>query len=223
MKLDALLKNLLVNEVVLNTSARCTDHSIDDLKLELQRSIATTKTQEQLHRMILQFEIDRCRKTFWHVTQKRNPNIMPKPTPLQCHLSNQTETIMQCQHFLNEMSEETKEMARTIDKLRKQRKHWDQAYKQYQIHNYHYIDCHGTVHENTMQYVDNNGRVHDEPMHFIDSNGTIYDQEESDNTDDDCTLSTPSQTLFTHGCYNDFLPRRKRPKVRRIAKYFAKR
>jgi hypothetical protein len=221
-QLDALLKELTLNDTTLMDSTKCNAHTIDTLQDELSRKIATTKAQEELYRILLKFEIARCRNTYWHTKSNRYSHIANNTAPLQRKMSNQIEHLMQRQECLEEMNENAKEMAKTIDKLREQRKHWDQ-YDQYHVNHYRHIDFNGVLHENTMQYLENYGRVHTEPISFIDSNGTIHEQEQFDNLDGKCKSSRNPTILCNYGCYNGISPRRKRPNIKRTAKYFAKR
>ncbi len=74
---------------------------------------------------------------------------------------------MQSNECLQEIKEETTEIKQTIDQLRDQHKHWDQAHKQYHIDNYRYIDCHGVLHEKMVHYIDDLGRTQETPLQYM--------------------------------------------------------
>jgi hypothetical protein len=91
-QMDALLKELTLNETTLMDSTGCTDHTIDTLQDELKRRITTTKAQEELHRILLKFEIARCCNTYWYTKSNRYPHIATNTAPLQRKMSNQINT-----------------------------------------------------------------------------------------------------------------------------------
>ena len=72
-KLDTLLTKMLANKATLSDSGDRIDQKSDDLWTEMKQSIAIIKAQDELHKIMLQFEIDRRRKTFWNEKPKQNP------------------------------------------------------------------------------------------------------------------------------------------------------
>lgn len=94
--------------------------------------------------------------------------------------------------------------------------HWDQAYQQYQLNNYRYIDSQGILHENTLQYLDAQGRVHAAPMHFFDTEGRVHAKEYLDEIEE---IFEPQPVQEKYMCYRGMSPRRKNPNVKRVQKY----
>jgi hypothetical protein len=121
---------------------------------------------------------------------------------------------MQSTECLTEIKDEVGEIAKTIDKLRDRRKHWDQVYQQYHVNNYHCIDSNGILHEDVTHYVDCDGVAHTRPLQFVAPFGTVYND-----------LNYESDTMAAndkHKCYRSISPRRRVPHVRRAQKYFEK-
>jgi hypothetical protein len=94
-KLDMMLKQMMSNDKILSETGRCIDENIKNLQEQVQKSVTATKALDSLNKILLQFEMDRCRKTFWNVEPKQNPWSMPKKIPLQRHISKPLEQLMQ--------------------------------------------------------------------------------------------------------------------------------
>ena len=169
-----MLKQMMSNDKILSETGRCIDENIKNLQEQVQKSVAATKAQDSLNKILLQFEMDRCRKSFWNEEPNQNPWSMPKKIPLQHHISKPLEQLMQTNECLVEIQEEVNEIAKAIEKLSVHCKHWDQVYQQYHVNNYHYIDSHGILHEDVMQYVDSDGVAHTSPLQFVAPFGTVY-------------------------------------------------
>lgn len=156
---------MLANEVALSDSGNAIDQTIAELQTKVKHGIAITKAQEDLHKNL---------SAIWNWSLPQN--LLEWKTQANS-ITIQLERLFQSHECLTEIDEEAKVVSNTIDKLRKQRKHWDQAYQQYPLNNYQYIDSQGILHESTLQYLDTQGRVHAAPMHFFDTEGKVHAKE----------------------------------------------
>lgn len=186
----------------------------------MKQSISATKAQEELRKVLLQFETSRCHKTFWNENPKLNPWTAQKKSPLQHSILIELEHLMQSDQCLKEIGEEAKEISTTMDKIHEQCKHWDQAYQQYQVNNYLYIDSQGIVHKNTIQYLDNHGRVHTTPMQYVDTEGKLHTYEQLINSSQPFKLQPVDDK---HRCYRKMLPCHRNPNLEQTQKYFQRR
>ena len=105
-KLDMLIKKMLANDAILSETGHCIDENIKNLQEQVQKSVAATKAQVSLHKILLQFEMERCRNTFWNDQTKMNSWSTPKKIPLQRSISKPLERLMQTTQCLNEIQEE---------------------------------------------------------------------------------------------------------------------
>ncbi len=56
---------MMANDKILSETGCCIDENIKNLQEQVQKSVAATKAQDSLNKILMQFEMDRCRKTFW--------------------------------------------------------------------------------------------------------------------------------------------------------------
>jgi hypothetical protein len=101
-----LIKKMLANDTILSETGHCIDENIKNLQEQVQKSVAATKAQDSLHKILLQFEMERCRNTFWNDQTKMNSWSTPKKIPLQRSISKPLERLMQTTQCLNEIQEE---------------------------------------------------------------------------------------------------------------------
>ncbi len=106
-----LIKKMLANDAILLETGHCIDENIKNLQEQVQKSVAATKAQVSLHKILLQFEIERCCNTFWNDQPKMNSWSTPKKIPLQRSISKPLERLMQTTQCLNEIQEEVNEIA----------------------------------------------------------------------------------------------------------------
>lgn len=115
--LDTLIKRMLANKAFMANSGDCIDDTIEKLHTEIKQNIAVVKAQDALHKALLKFEMNRCRKTFWNTTTKLNHRTDPHKTPLQCSISAPLECLMQSEECFNEKKEEIFQIEHSIGKL----------------------------------------------------------------------------------------------------------
>lgn len=65
-----ILKKMLANDKILSETGQWIDKSIKNLQGHVQKSIAAMKVQDSLHKILLQFEMDRCHKNFGVTNQR---------------------------------------------------------------------------------------------------------------------------------------------------------
>ena len=103
-KLKTMVKQMIDNDVKLAESKQGMEDSFDNLRHHIQDNITLAKAQDNLHRIILEFEIEHSRNSFWN--EKRHViRSSVKPNPLQRSFPVPLEHIMQSHQCLSEMSD----------------------------------------------------------------------------------------------------------------------
>jgi hypothetical protein len=100
-KLKTMVKQMIENNVKLAESKQGMEDNFDNLHRRIQDNITLAKAQDNLHRIILEFEIERSRNSFWNEKRQVNRSSV-KPNPLQRSFLVPLERIMQSHLCLSE-------------------------------------------------------------------------------------------------------------------------